>query len=1254
MIHAKLLVKRLAYGPWLLAFALVLGWAGEAMADIRLSVDRNIVREDAGETKITVTATNYDVSGPAGVITDVSKDTRVFLDRSVTGLGSRFSMSLSSLLIQEGENTATGTFTFEPINDTLMGNDNIDDGVSDDLWITISGTASATTVVPTRIILLDDDKASEAIILSYSPKTLSQNQGETEIEVTATLSGATLSEDLSFSLRVGAASTTTRDTDYRLRFPSEITIRKNKTSATETLIITPLDKGAGDIVLEASPISLSSGGTIRVAHVGGGISITSASTTIEALTATPALVREDAGRTEITLTVTLTEAAPIDETVQFALVAPSTGTTAVRDQDYQVRLSGTSIVIPAGKTEGTTTLTLTPLNNEQEDGDKSLGMQATASGGSQQVDITIADDETASTSIALTVSLDEIQEDTGTTEVTVTGTLDGATLDDDVTLVITQQNASTATRDLDYSIKSGSLEILAGQIQGSATITITPTDDGTKEQDETIILGLLSGSTLPSNQDGDPIAVGTATITLKDTGKRVEPEPGDDTTPVFTGATADLSATVGTAITPVVLPAATGDGTLTYSVAGLPAGLTFNAATRTISGTPTVAETNTIIYTVFDGDTGADLPAESAVRVFTITVAPKPPRTVAVKSLTASHLEIREDAGRTEITLTVTLAEAAPADETVRFAFVGPAVRDIDYDASLRGTITIPAGKTEGTTTLTLTPKNNSAADGNRSLGVQATASGGSRQVNITIADDEIASTSIVLAVSPRTISEKGGRTTVTVTATLNGQPLSKDATVTLSIDPNASTAKRDTDYAIVFEDNKSQLTIPAGQLQGSTTVSITPIDDGAEEQDETITLTGAIDGLEGDEVEIMLSDQAAVSGGSSGSSLAFAATVADQEFTVGTAIDPLVLPQAVNGTPPLTYRVLDLPTGLTFNSATRAISGTPAEKTDGAIKVTYVAIDAANVSAVLSFSITVNSPSGSSEDSGSSLAFTATVADQAYTVGTAIDSLVLPQATGGTGTLRYRLLPSLSEALPGLMFDPSTRTISGIPLDPTEDAVQFTYLVTDDDGKTATLSFSIKVNPELSFGGLFGSSKIVPTASHDLAAIREFIVGQRVEGVVLPEAAGGTAPLTYRLSPALPAGLTFDVATRTIAGTPRAAGETVYTYAVTDANGASMSLSLQTLPTTFALADNFPNPFNPVTMIQYGLPHAADVELTVYNVVGQPVRMLVAEHQSAGRYMVEWDATDDSGHRLSSGMYFYRLQAGGEFHEIKKMLLLK
>ena len=98
----------------------------------------------------------------------------------------------------------------------------------------------------------------------------------------------------------------------------------------------------------------------------------------------------------------------------------------------------------------------------------------------------------------------------------------------------------------------------------------------------------------------------------------------------------------------------------------------------------------------------------------------------------------------------------------------------------------------------------------------------------------------------------------------------------------------------------------------------------------------------------------------------------------------------------------------------------------------------------------------------------------------------------------------------------------------------------------------------------------------------------------------------------------------------------------------------VQTQPEAFSLANNFPNPFNPATTIEYALPQAADVELIVYNAVGQVVRTLVAEYQSAGRYAVAWDATNDSGYRLSSGMYFYHLQAGDAFREVKKMLLLR
>ena len=409
-----------------------------------------------------------------------------------------------------------------------------------------------------------------------------------------------------------------------------------------------------------------------------------------------------------------------------------------------------------------------------------------------------------------------------------------------------------------------------------------------------------------------------------------------------------------------------------------------------------------------------------------------------------------------------------------------------------------------------------------------------------------------------------------------------------------------------------------------------------------------------------------------------FAGEVAAQEYTVGTRITPLVLPEASGGTAPLTYSVSNLlPAGLSFDAATRTLSGTPTAATNGAVDVVYTVIDDDGATDALTFSITVRTrpefgDSGTffdlfggwieveeaeeaeeAESLSPAFAADAEIADQVYTVGTAIADLVLPEASGGTGELMY----SVSALPAGLAFDSVTRTISGTPSAATDGAGDIVYTVTDESDTTATLTFTITVNERPTFDdffNLFGFGKIVPPASHDLVEIREFVVGQRVEGIVLPEASGGTAPLTYSLSPALPAGLSFDAATRTIVGTPQAAAATAYTYAVRDANGASTSLALQPLPTTFTLADNFPNPFNPATTIQYALPQAADVELTVYNVVGQPVRTLVAEHQSAGRYAVEWDATNDSGHSLSSGMYFYRLQAGGEFLEVKKMLLLK
>jgi len=89
-------------------------------------------------------------------------------------------------------------------------------------------------------------------------------------------------------------------------------------------------------------------------------------------------------------------------------------------------------------------------------------------------------------------------------------------------------------------------------------------------------------------------------------------------------------------------------------------------------------------------------------------------------------------------------------------------------------------------------------------------------------------------------------------------------------------------------------------------------------------------------------------------------------------------------------------------------------------------------------------------------------------------------------------------------------------------------------------------------------------------------------------------------------------------------------------------------IPDKFALFQNYPNPFNPSTMINYQLPISNDVELSIYNLLGQKIVTLVSGRQAAGYYQVGWDASG-----FASGIYYYHIHAG-EFQEIKKMVLLR
>jgi hypothetical protein len=96
-----------------------------------------------------------------------------------------------------------------------------------------------------------------------------------------------------------------------------------------------------------------------------------------------------------------------------------------------------------------------------------------------------------------------------------------------------------------------------------------------------------------------------------------------------------------------------------------------------------------------------------------------------------------------------------------------------------------------------------------------------------------------------------------------------------------------------------------------------------------------------------------------------------------------------------------------------------------------------------------------------------------------------------------------------------------------------------------------------------------------------------------------------------------------------------------------------ESIVTKIRLYENYPNPFNPTTNIEFSLTEKVLVNIAIYDLVGNKVRSLVSEILEPGLNTIKWDSLDDHGTLVSSGVYFYSLQAGQQ-NQAKKMMLLR
>ncbi|MYG45333.1 MAG: T9SS type A sorting domain-containing protein [Rhodothermaceae bacterium] len=352
-----------------------------------------------------------------------------------------------------------------------------------------------------------------------------------------------------------------------------------------------------------------------------------------------------------------------------------------------------------------------------------------------------------------------------------------------------------------------------------------------------------------------------------------------------------------------------------------------------------------------------------------------------------------------------------------------------------------------------------------------------------------------------------------------------------------------------------------------------------------------------------------------------FHSTIADQAFPRAHPIDPLRLPTAMGGALPVVYTITpELPPGLSFTESTHTISGTPTVVTDN-IQYNYVATDVNGSSDSLQFHLSVYIEA---------LAFRGRISDLVLTEGVSLVPVQFPDGTGGQAPLTYALDP-----LPptGLVFDSSTRTLAGTPTVPTDTTV-YTYTVTDADSKSISMNFEISVARKVRF--------------HSTIADQAFPRANPIDSLRLPTATGGAPPVAYTITPELPPGLSFLESTHTISGTPTVVTDNIqYNYVATDVNGSSDSLQFsvlvysptnvqtESLPTSFSLRGNYPNPFVGFTRIVFDLPTKSEVSVDVLDVTGRRVRRTPTQTLEA-----DWErGVHVSADGLPSGMYLYRVR---------------
>lgn len=664
-------------------------------------------------------------------------------------------------------------------------------------------------------------------------------------------------------------------------------------------------------------------------------------------------------------------------------------------------------------------------------------------------------------------------------------------------------------------------------------ITGTPTTAGTFNVDITYTVTRADGSTVQAH-DIVPVTI----------------NPADKTPPAITPIS-NVRTPGDTAITPILVTS--DDPDASYSVTGLPAGLTFNPATGEITGVPINLGTSTVTVTATDakGNTSTTtftievydniLPAFGAMTDITNPVGYEmTPYLVTIDDPTA--------------TITVSGLPAGVTFDPATNLLTGTPTTVGSYPVVF--TAVDPSGNTSTTTiTYEVTPINTAATQA-------VTVPEDVAITPISIETDPAATTTVTTLPTGLTFNDATGEITGTPTepgvyqidyTTRNKNGTVTNGTVILTVTDTTApviTANNGsgvagtaiTPISVTVDDPGAQLTftgLPDGLSYdlANSEISGTPTTPGV--YTVTITATDAAGNTATRDITITIADETAP----------YIAPIADVTTPVGNPMTPITV---TTDDPTATTTVTGLPAGVTFDPATGDITGTPT--TPGTYPVTVTSTD----------------PAGNT----TSTTFTITVVDVTPPAITPINDVTTPGGSPMTPITVTTDDPNATIAVTGLpdgvTFDPTTGTISGTPTTPGSYPV--TVIANDAAGNPSTETFII-------------------TVTDTVPPVIELIADRRVpeDEPIVPIAVTVDDPSATTTLTGLPDGLSYDPATSTISGTPTTLGEYVVTVTSTDAAGNTSKQDFTitvldtTAPTVQPIADvSVPSgtPITPITAV--------------------------------------------------------------------------